>query len=117
MIRIELVLTLVSGLQRPDLDRWIAHRFVLPEAVSGSYVFREIDIARIRLIQELRDDLQVNEEALPIVLSLLDQLYEVRRRMRKLGDALGQTAPEDVCRAVAKRLADRNDGELPPLTG
>jgi chaperone modulatory protein CbpM len=111
MISIELVMTLVSGLQRPDLDRWIVHRFVLPEAVSGGYVFQEIDIARIRLIQELRDDLQVNEEAMPIVLSLLDQLYEVRRRMRELGDALGQTAPEDVRHAIARHLADRNDGQ------
>ena len=68
MISIELVMTLVSGLQRPDLDRWIMHRFVLPEAVAGGYVFREIDIARIRLIKELRDDLQVKEEALTIVL-------------------------------------------------
>ncbi len=49
--------------------------------------------------------------SLPIVLSLLDQLYEVRRRMRELGDALGQTAPEDVRHAVARHLADCNDGQ------
>ena len=93
MISIELVLTLVSGLQRPDLERWIVHRLVLPDSTAGGYAFQEVDVARIRLIRELRDDLSVNEEALPIVLSLLDQLYEVRRRMRELGQALGRTAP------------------------
>ena len=29
--------------------------------------------------------MQVNEEALPVVLSLLDQLYALRRRLRRLG--------------------------------
>ena len=109
MIGIEFVLTIVSGLQRPDLDRWIAHRLVLPDSEAGTYVFREIDVARIRLIQQLRDDLQVNEEALPIVLSLLDQLYDIRRRMRELGSALGQTATEDVRRAVVSHLTNRHD--------
>jgi len=104
MISIELVMTRVSGLQRPDLDRWIMHRLVLPDSTAGDYVFREIDIARIRLIQELRDDLQVNEEALPVVLSLLDQLYDLRRKLRELGDALGQTALEDLRRAVLLHL-------------
>ncbi len=105
IINIELVLTLVSGLQRPDLERWIVHRLVQPDSAAGGYVFREIDVARIRLIRELRDDLQVNEEALPIVLSLLDQLYEVRRRMRELGQALGRSAPLEVRRAIVTQLA------------
>jgi chaperone modulatory protein CbpM len=104
MISIELVLTLVSGLQRPDLERWIVHRLVLPDSAASGYVFREIDVARVRLIRELRDNLQVNEEALPIVLSLLDQLYEVRRRMRELGQALGRTAPLEVRQAVVTQL-------------
>ena len=107
MISIELVLTLVSGLQRPDLERWIKHRLVLPDSAAGAYVFREIDVARVRLIREFRDDLQVNEEALPIVLSLLDQLYDVRRRMRELGRALGRTAPIDLREAVLTELKGR----------
>ncbi len=104
MISFELVLTLVSGVQRPDLERWIVHRLVLPDSAANGYVFREIDVARVRLIRELRDDMQVNEEALPIVLSLLDQLYEARRRMRELGEALGRTAPLEVRQAVAMQL-------------
>ncbi len=109
MISIEVVLTLVSGLQRPDLERWIVHRLVLPDSAAGAYVFREIDVARVRLIRELRDDLLVNEEALPIVLSLLDQLYEVRRRMREMGRALGRTAPPEVRQAVVTQLTGHTE--------
>jgi chaperone modulatory protein CbpM len=104
MISIELVMTRISGLRRPDLDRWILHRFVRPDSEAGNYVFREIDIARIRLIQELRDDMDVNEAALPVVLSLLDQLYDVRRRLHALGDVLGKTLPEELRRSVLQDL-------------
>ncbi len=112
MISIDLVLTLVSGVQRPDLERWIVHRLVLPDSTAGGYVFREVDVARVRLIRELRDDLLVNEEALPIVLSLLDQLYEVRRRMRELGQALSRTAPLEVRQAIASQLTGRVEPDL-----
>ena len=112
MISIELVLTLVSGLQRPDLERWIVHRLVLPDLSAGIYVFQEIDVARVRLILALRDDLQVNEESLPIVLSLLDQLYEARRMMRELGQALGRTAPVELRQAVVTRLTGHSASDL-----
>lgn len=112
MISIELVLTLVPGLPRPDLERWILHQLVLPDSIAGGYMFRDVDVARVRLIRELRDDLAVNEEALPIVLSLLDQLYEIRRRMRELGLALGRTAPLEVRHAIVSHLTGHIEPDL-----
>jgi chaperone modulatory protein CbpM len=107
MISIDILVTQLSGLQRQDLERWILNEWVRPDGDAGNYVFRDIDVARVRLIQELRDDMQVNEEALPIVLSLLDQLYDQRRRMRELTDALRRTAPDEVRRNLAQYLASR----------
>jgi chaperone modulatory protein CbpM len=72
----------MPGLVLPDLERWIANDWVRPDRPEGEYAFRDIDVARIRLIQDLRDNLEVNEAALPVVLLLLDQLYDLRRRMR-----------------------------------
>ena len=116
MIGIDVVIAQISGLTREDLERWIAHEWVRPERTpqraagdTQTYVFREIDVARVRLIRELRDDLHVNEEALPVVLSLLDQLYDHRRRLRELGDALAATAPEAVRREIARYLAQREE--------
>jgi chaperone modulatory protein CbpM len=77
----------IVGVSRPDLDRWIDNDWIRPDRDLGTYVFQEIDVARVRLIQELHDDLGVNEDALPVVLSLLDQLYDLRRRLRGLDDA------------------------------
>jgi chaperone modulatory protein CbpM len=82
MIGIDGLVGQTQGLNRQDVDRWIANDWIRPDRDMGRYVFQEIDVARVRLIQELRDDLGINEDALPIVLSLLDQLYDLRRQMR-----------------------------------
>jgi len=47
-------------------------------------MFHEIDVARVRLIYDLRRGLDVGEELMPLVLSLLDQLYEMRRTLKSL---------------------------------
>jgi chaperone modulatory protein CbpM len=107
MIDIEIVVTQLPGLRRQDLERWISNEWVRPENHAGHYLFREIDVARTRLIKELRDDMNLAEDALPIVLSLLDQLYDTRRRLRELSDALGQTAPEEIRRNLANHLQNR----------
>jgi chaperone modulatory protein CbpM len=90
MISIDVLVGETRGLSRQDLDRWIANDWIRPDREMDTYVFQEIDVARVRLIRELRDDLGVNEDALPIVLLLLDQLYDLRRHLHRLGPGLGQ---------------------------
>ena len=107
MITIEAVITRMSGLDRPDLERWIDNEWVRPDERDGQYLFGDIDVARVRLIQELRDDMEITEDALPVILSLLDQLYDLRRRMRELSDALDQTVPDDLRRKLTEHLAKR----------
>ena len=85
MITLDILFTRYAELRPEDLQRWIAEGFVRPQAAAGELLFQDIDVERVRLILELRDTMQVNEEALPVVLSLLDQLYGLRRRLRRLG--------------------------------
>jgi len=85
MITLEVLLTQLPNLPLQDLERWISNDWVRPDGRAGDYAFREIDVARVRLIQDLRDILEINEAALPVVLLLLDQLYDLRRRMKSLG--------------------------------
>jgi chaperone modulatory protein CbpM len=80
-ITIDIVIREITGIQRPDLDRWIANQWVRPDPTPTGYIFAEIDLARIRLIHELTTDLDVNDDTIPLILNLLDQLYDLRRRL------------------------------------
>ncbi len=96
MIDIEVVVTRTPGLRRRDLDRWIINSWVRADETPEGLLFRDIDVARVRLIQTLRDDMDVDEAALPVVLSLLDQIYDLRRRLRALAERAGLD-PAEVC--------------------
>jgi len=108
MISVETLFVQVGGLTHPDLERWIANEWVRPEGEKDNYLFREIDVARIRLILELREHLEIDEPALPTVLQLIDQLYDLRRRMRSLNGALEETVPAE----YRARLAEKLSGSL-----
>ncbi len=106
MITIEMLTHTVIGLNPDDLRRWIDNAWVRPDGQPGQYRFHDIDVARLRLIVELRDDLGVDEAALPVVLSLLDQLYEMRRHMIRLRAVIETAVPEDVRGRILDDLGD-----------
>ena len=83
-----------TRLGRKELVAWVEQRWVKPGMSDAGYVFDEVDIARVRLIRELRRDLRLNRESIPVVLTLMDQLYEMRRALSGLGSALKELPPE-----------------------
>jgi chaperone modulatory protein CbpM len=105
MITVETILLEIQDLSPDDLSRWIGEDLVRPEGPPGNYRFHEIDVARIRLILELRGTLEVNETALPAMLHLLDQLYGLRRQMRRLNAAMAEIVPEELRIALSNHLA------------
>jgi chaperone modulatory protein CbpM len=104
MMTLEGVLGQVAGVGAEDVTRWVELRFVRPEGEAGAWVFREMDVARVRLIVELRDVLEVSEPALPTVLSLLDQVYDLRRRMRQLNEAMEVVLTAEMRKALGRRV-------------
>lgn len=95
-----------------EVLRWIEAECVRPEASGGAYRFRQIDIARLRLIRELDQDLALDREAIPVVLELLDQLYDLRRRVRALALALADE-DESTRRKVVERYRRHLQGRVP----
>ena len=120
MIDVERLFARVSDLHPDALERWVTMAWVRPEVGDRGYLFQEIDVARVTLIRDLTDGMRVGEEVLPLVLSLLDQLYDARRRMREVGDALAAVAPDELRLALLKHLAgpqpdrDGRDGSREP---
>ena len=62
--------------------RFVNEEWVYPKE-SEQLGFDEEDLARIHLIQELREEFGVNDEAVPIILHLVDQLNRIQFEMRK----------------------------------
>lgn len=104
MITFETLSITVSGLDRAEVEHWIAQDLLRPGGPPGAWQFDEVDVARLRLIRELRHELGVEEGGLPVVLRLLDQLYDTRRQLRRLRDAVADTVPEPVRAAVLDRI-------------
>jgi chaperone modulatory protein CbpM len=86
-----------------ELLGWIEQSWVLPLRGDQGYVFDEVDLARVRLIREMRLDLSIDEDAIPVILSLLDQVYGLRRAMRGLQEAI-DSAPADARNAILRQL-------------
>lgn len=103
MMSFDAVIRLIGDVQAPELSRWIEERWVRPESRVEGYVFHEVDVARVRLICELRHDLAIDEEAMPVVLQLLDQVYALRRRLRAMRDAI-EAQPAELRDALRARL-------------
>ncbi len=95
---------------REDLVLWVERRWVLPVSQDGDLVFSEADIARVQMIIELRRDMGIDDEAMPVVLDLLDKLYGVRRQMRDLLAAMGEL-PETQRDMLMRRIGGLGDGE------
>ena len=105
MIGLDELVRRFAGLDRAELRRWVEDRWVLPELRGDGerWVFHDVDIARVELILEVRREFAVDAEAMPLVLSLLDQVYSLRRQMRRLCDAI-EAQPPDIRAALRDAL-------------
>ena len=109
MIGLDELLLRLRGLERRELVRWVENRWVLPEHHGDSWVFHEVDVARVELIFDIRRDFAIDDEAIGLVLSLLDQVYDLRRQMRRLCDAVA-TQPPEVQDAIRRALPRKASG-------
>ncbi len=103
MIDFETLCRQLNDTEPRDIRRWIDNGWIRPDGAPEHYLFRDIDIARIHLIIDLRDTMDIDEPALPTVLSLLDQLYEMRRRMSRINNTL-TSLPDNVRSAVLDKF-------------
>jgi chaperone modulatory protein CbpM len=111
-MRIDAVLALFSDVQAAELTEWVERGWVQPESGDGDWIFQEVDVARVRLIHDLRRDLDVTEDALPLVLSLLDQVYDLRATIHCVMRAL-ETQSREVQEAVLNELLAKRERPRP----
>jgi chaperone modulatory protein CbpM len=104
------VVLAVERIEQVELVAWVERGWVAPSERRGAQpLFSDLDVARVCLICDLVHDLAVEEETVPLVLSLLDQVYALRRQLNALSGAI-QRQPDDVRRRILDLLAERAAG-------
>ena len=92
-----------AGLDSAELARWVENRWILPEREGAGLLFCDVDIARVELILDIRRDYAIDDDGIALMLGLLDQVYSLRRQMRRLCAAL-EAQPDEVREAIRKAL-------------
>ena len=72
------------GVESELILRFVSLEWIKP-IDSEKMIFDEEDLARVRLIHELQNVMGVNEEGIPIVLHLVDQLNRVHIEVQSRG--------------------------------
>ena len=100
------VVIAVGRIEQAELIRWVELGWIAPgrsPKADTELLFSDVDEARIRMICDLRKDMMVEEDTMPLVLSLLDQMYALRHQMTALTSAI-QQQPGDVREAILRHL-------------
>ena len=103
MMQVEDLVGAIAELQRTDLEAWIREELVAPQQDEGMLFFSDMECARVHLICTLHYKLEIDADTLPVVLSLLDQLYDTRQRLLSLIAAVkaqDETVQEAIIAAI-----------------
>ncbi len=88
----------IPGLTRTRLIAFIETEMVIPlrresHGVS-TLVFRQIDFARVQLLCDLTDDLDLDNDTLGVVISLIDQLHAKQQDLLAIARAIVAEPPD-----------------------
>jgi chaperone modulatory protein CbpM len=105
-LREEQVVASVGRISVTELRLWQVQGWVAPRQDDEGPVFDALDVARIRLVCELRQDMEIDEETIPVLLSMVDQIHGLRRSLKSLAQAVDEQ-PAEVRRSVLTSFQTR----------
>ena len=96
------VLLEVERVTEVQLRVWVSENWIRPAQSGNSVAFNEADLARIRLLDMLNNQMEIDIEAIPIILSLLDQVHDLREQMRIICSAI-EAQPDEIRNEILNR--------------
>ena len=75
-------------------DVRVARGLLRPSGSSESWTFEPVDVARVRLLVELADDIGLDDDTVDTVIALIDQVHTLRGQLGLLATAIAQQPPE-----------------------
>ena len=96
-------IAIVRDLTEGRLSAFMRARIVQPVTTEHGPAFREADLARLQLLCDLSECYEMGDDALVLVMSLVDQLHLMRGDMRALMTALA-SEPDELRRRLGGRI-------------
>jgi len=97
----------VSRLTRARLVSFIELEMISPLRSHKGLLFRQIDLVRMELLCELSDDFDIKDDALGVVISLIDQLHDTRRSLKTVLSVI-ERQPQDIRDRISDALRALN---------
>ena len=82
-----------AQVDRGTLEIWVREEWLIPNRSKTEPAFSEIDLARARLIHDLKHNMGVNDEGLGVILHLLDQMHGLRRALAEALASMRERTP------------------------
>jgi chaperone modulatory protein CbpM len=95
---------LQTRIEASVLGEWVQAGWLAPQRTGNAEEFSEVDLARAHLVRDLQQ-LGVNNEGIPVILDLVDQLHGLRRLVRELLSGI-HAQPEAKRRQLVADLHD-----------
>lgn len=106
------VLAAIPGLTRTRLITFVETEMVIPlrgeRYGTLTLVFRQIDFARIQLLCDLAEDLDLDNATLGVVINLIDQLHARRQDLLALMRAIA-AEPADVRARIGTAILESDE--------
>jgi len=82
------IVAAITALTAERLTTYVEIGIVIPIEGEAGLLFAPVDCARLQLICELEESHELADEALEMVMSLVDQLHSARADLQALGAAV-----------------------------
>ncbi|WBU54661.1 hypothetical protein [Paracoccus sp. SCSIO 75233] len=90
----EELIAAIEELTPPRLTHYVEMRMVQPVISDAGETYREVDRARVQLLCNLTEDYGLQDDALHMVMSVLDEMHGLRGEMQALMSALAEEPDE-----------------------
>ena len=103
MTTLDELLSLHGRLTTVHVERWVARGLLRPVEQGDSWTFEQVDVARVRLLAELADEIGFDDEAVETIIGLVDQVHTLRGQLELLARAIAEQ-PAETRAAIAAAL-------------
>jgi chaperone modulatory protein CbpM len=87
----------------------VARGLLRPRSEADVWTFEQVDVARVRLLAELVDDIGLDDDTMEAVVGLVDQVHTLRGQLGLLAQAIAEQPPKtrEAIAAALERLGRR----------